>query len=92
MSGCWVFTYSNLRILYNAEIRNGDNSIAAVIFLAYDLPYVRRISLLLNVTACISDCEPYFEIHGSEVCFANGTCSSTKNEIACVQTILFQLA
>ena len=41
----------------------------------------------LNVTACTAECDPYFEIR-FKVCFANGTCSITKNETAATDNIL----
>ena len=40
----------------------------------------------LDVAACTSECEPYFEMH-LEVFFANGTCSIMKTEIACINNI-----
>ena len=41
----------------------------------------------LNVTACTSECEPYFEI-SFEVCFADGTCFILEDENDVVDNIL----
>ena len=64
--------------LYNAEIRNGHYCCCDISY--YDVLCEANL-IDLNVTACTSECEPFFEMH-FEVCFANGTCSSVENEIA----------
>ena len=69
--------------LYNAEIRNGDYCCCDISF--KDVPCVNDLTDL-NVAACISECEPYFEIR-FEVCFADGTCSNMKNETAVIDNI-----
>ena len=40
----------------------------------------------LNVAACNSECEPYFEMR-FEVCFTDGTCSIAEDETAVVDNI-----
>ena len=70
--------------LYNAVFRHKD------IYCCCDISYkdVQCVDdpIHLNVTACYSECDPLFEIR-SEVCFADGTCSNIKNEIACINDI-----
>ena len=70
--------------LYNAEFRNGREYCCCDISYL-DVPCVTNLTDL-NVTACTSECEPYFEIR-FEVCFADGTYSVMKNEIACKDNI-----
>ena len=70
--------------LYNAEIRNGkDYCCCDISYL--DVPCVRDLTDL-NVTGCTSECQPYLEIRFG-VCFANGTCSYIKTEVACINNI-----
>ena len=71
--------------LYNSEIRGGGN------YCCCDISY-KNVSCGANltdldVTACTSECEPYFEMH-FEVCFSDGTCSNMKNETAVIDNIL----
>ena len=70
--------------LYNAEIRDG------VVYCCCDISYVDVPCVDdltdLNVDACTSECEPFYDIR-FKVCFANGTCSYTSNEVACINNI-----
>ena len=75
----------HFRNLYNAEFRDDRDYCCCDIAYA-DVPCVRDLTDL-NVTACTSECEPYFEMR-FEVCFADGTCSSMKNETAVIGNIL----
>ena len=74
MLGVHVQHFQNL---YNAEFRNGYE------YCCCDISYmdVHCVADLtdLNVAACTSECEQYFEIR-FEVCFADGTCSMNINE------------
>ena len=83
----WVLCVhvQNFQNLYNAEIRNGEYYCCCDISYM-DVPCVADLTDL-NVTACTSECEPYLEIR-FEVCFADGTCSSVKNETAVIGNIL----
>ena len=81
MLGVHVQQFQNL---YNAEFRDGKDYCCCDIS-AYDMPCVKNLSDL-NVTACTSECEPYFEMRFN-VCFGNGTCLYMKNEIACINNI-----
>ena len=66
--------------LYNAEIRTGN--VYCCCDISYvDVPCVEDLTDL-DVTACMSECEPYLEIR-FKVCFADGTCSNMENEITC---------
>ena len=82
MLGVHVEHFQNL---YNAEFRNGKE------YCCCDITYlvVPCVADLtdLDVTACISECQPYFEMR-FEVCFADGTCSNMKNETADIDNIL----
>ena len=71
--------------LYNAEIRHDGKDYFCCDISFKNVPCVEHLTDL-NVAACTSECEPFFEIH-FEVCFANGTCSCMKNEIACINNI-----
>ena len=67
--------------LYNAEFRSsGKYCCCDISYL--DVPCVENLTDL-NVTACTSECEPYFEMY-FEVCLADGTCSQMEKEIACI--------
>ena len=70
--------------LYNVEIRDG-------LYCCCDISYtiVDCVEDLndLNVAACISECEPYFETH-FEVCITNGACSYIKSETTSINNIL----
>ena len=70
--------------LYNAELRNGKDYCCCDISYV-DVPCVADLTDL-DVTACTFECEPFFDID-FKVCFANGTCSYTSNEIACINNI-----
>ena len=71
--------------LYNVEIRNNGND-----YCCCDIPYMTVPCVAdlsdLNVAACTSECEPYFEMR-FKVCFANGTCFNMRNETACTSNI-----
>ena len=82
MLGVQVQHFQNL---YNAEVRNGKDYCCCDISYAV-VPCAKNLTDL-DVTACTSDCEPYFEMR-FEVCYANGTCSDMKNETAVIDSIL----
>ena len=50
-----------------------------------DVPCVKDLTDL-DVTACTSECEPYFEIL-FEVCFADGTCSIVEDKTSVIDNI-----
>ena len=70
--------------LYNAEIINGQYCCCDISYL--DVPCGENLTGL-NITACTSECEPYFEIR-LKVCFADGTCSNVNNETAVIDNII----
>ena len=72
--------------LYNAEFRNGKVYCCCDIS-SKEVPCVTNLTKL-EVDKCTSECEPYFEIR-FKVCFADGTCSNTENEITCKDNIAF---
>ena len=82
MLGVHVQHFQNL---YNAEFRNSKDYCCCDISYK-DVPCVATLTDL-NVAACTSECEPYFEMR-FEVCFADGTCSNMKNEAAVIDNIL----
>ena len=63
--------------LYNAEIRNGLYCFCDI---SHNTVKCREDLTDLNIAACTSECEPYFEIR-VEICLANGTCSNTKMKL-----------
>ena len=71
--------------VYNAEIRNVKDYCCCDIS-SIDMPCVKNLTHL-NVTACTSECQPYFETR-FKVCFANGTCSNTTNKTGFIDNIL----
>ena len=73
----------NFQNLYNAEIRNGYYCCCDISYL--DVGCVNNLTNL-NVAACTSECEPFFDLR-FKVCFANGTCFSMTNEIPCINNI-----
>ena len=81
MLGVHVQHFQNL---YNAEIRK-SNAYCCCDISYIDVPCGANITDL-NVTACTSECEPYFEIR-FKVCFDDGTCSSMETEISCNDSI-----
>ena len=71
--------------LYNAEIRSsGKYCCCDISYL--DVPCVEDLTDL-DVTACTSECQPYFEMR-FEVCSANGTCSDMRKEDAVIDNTL----
>ena len=81
MLGVHVQHFQNL---YNAEFRNGYEYCCCDISYL-DVPCVADLTDL-NVAACTSECEPYFEMR-FEVCFANATCFNMRNQIPCINNI-----
>ena len=71
--------------LYNVEIRNHGRDYCCCDISYVNVPCVENL-IDLDVSACTSECDPYFEMR-FEVCFANGTCLYKKNEIACINNI-----
>ena len=75
----------HFQYLYNVEYRStGKYCCCTMSYL--EVPCGANLAEL-NVTACTSGCQPYFEMH-LEVCFADGKCPTMKTETDVVENIL----
>ena len=85
MSGCWVLACSTSRTctMLRSEM--------TIYYCCCDISYLVLPCVVnladLDVAACTSECEPYFEM-SFKVCLANGTCSNTKKGNAVTNSIV----
>ena len=84
----WVLAVQvqHFQNMYNAEIRNNGTVYCFCDISSSVVPCVANLTDL-NLTACTSECEPYFEVR-FKVCFADGTCSNMENATAVIDNIL----